>query len=49
VALQFNNINARDLGSIAGKFLSFASYVLPRFIGPTHTSGAVESRQGRSA
>jgi hypothetical protein len=33
VALQFNPINARDLGSIAAKILSFASYELPRFIG----------------
>lgn len=33
VALQYNPINARDLGSIAAKILSFASYELPRFIG----------------
>lgn len=35
-ALRFNPINARDLDSIAGKFLSFASYELPRFIGANH-------------
>ena len=33
VAIRFNPINARDLGSIVAKFLSFASYELPRFIG----------------
>ena len=33
VAVRFNPINARDLGSIAAKFLSFASYELPRFVG----------------
>lgn len=32
VAVRFNPINARDLDSIAGKVLSFASYELPRFI-----------------
>jgi hypothetical protein len=31
-AIRFNPINARDLDSIAGKILSFASYELPRFI-----------------
>jgi hypothetical protein len=33
VAVRLNLINARDLGSIPAKFLSFASYELPRFIG----------------
>ncbi len=32
VAVQFSPINARDFVSIAAKFLSFASYELPRFI-----------------
>ncbi len=36
VAVRFNPINARDLDSIAAKFLSFASYELPRFIGSNH-------------
>jgi hypothetical protein len=36
MAVRFNPINARDLGSITAKFLSFASYELPRFIGPDH-------------
>ena len=35
-AIRFNPINARDLDSIAGKFLSFASYELPRFIASNH-------------
>jgi hypothetical protein len=34
IAVRFNPINARDLGSIAAKVLSFASYEMPRFIGP---------------
>src|SRR5262245_22557315 len=36
VAVRFNPINARDFVSIAAKFLSFASYELPRFIGSTN-------------
>jgi hypothetical protein len=36
VAVRFNPINARDLFSEAAKFLSFASYELPRFIGPNN-------------
>jgi hypothetical protein len=32
VAVRFSPINARDFVSIAAKFLSFASYELPRFI-----------------
>jgi hypothetical protein len=35
-AIRLTLLNARDFGSIAAKFLSFASYELPRFIGPTH-------------
>jgi len=36
IAIQLNPINARDLGSIGAKFLSFASYEMPRFIGPNN-------------
>jgi hypothetical protein len=36
IAVRFNPINARDLGSIVAKILSFASYELPRFIAPSN-------------
>ncbi|HXK08644.1 MAG TPA: hypothetical protein VMT70_03260 [Vicinamibacteria bacterium] len=34
IAVRFNPINARDLGSVIAKVLSFASYEMPRFMGP---------------
>lgn len=36
IAVRFNPVNARDLLSVVAKVLSFASYEMPRFIGPNN-------------
>ena len=36
IAVRFNPINARDVVPIAARILSFASFELPRFIGPNY-------------
>jgi len=36
IAIRFNPVNARDFLSVIAKALSFASYELPRFMGPNN-------------